>query len=114
MVASRATMEASPGKIAREMANNMVRLADEGQWSGAEHVAARLRSAVLEVPEHERQEVLLFVHECLERVKTSALSSRSDVAMKMSEVRRGRDAAKAYGSSLEIRQPQQKHENAAR
>jgi len=105
MVASRATMEASPGKMAREMANNMVRLAEEGQWSGAEHVASRLRSAVLEVPGDERLEVLQFVNHCLERVKTSALSSRNEVATKMSELRRGRDAAKAYGSSLEIRQP---------
>lgn len=105
MVASRATMEVSPGKMAREMANNMVRLADEGQWSGAEHVAARLRSAVLEVPADERQDVMQFVNNCLERVTTKALCSRSDVAMKMSEVRRGRDAAKAYGSSLDIRGP---------
>ena len=105
MVASRATMQADPGKMAREMANNMVRLADEGQWSGAEHVASRLRSAMLDVPEDERPEVLQFVNQCLERVKTRALSSRSEVATKMSEIRRGRDAAKAYGSSLEIRQP---------
>lgn len=105
MVASRATMEASPGNMAREMANNMVRLADEGQWSGAEHVASRLRSAVLDVPDDERPEVMQFVNQCLERVKTRALCSRNEVATKMSEVRRGRDAAKAYGSSLEIRQP---------
>lgn len=114
MVASRATMEVSAGKMAREMASNMVRLAEEGQWSGAENIAARLRSAVLEIPGDERQEVMQFVNQCLERVKTSALCSRSDVALKMSEVRRGRDAAKAYGSSLEIRRPDKNETSVAR
>lgn len=105
MVASRSTMEVSPGRMAREMANNMVRLAEEGQWSGAEHIAARLRSAVLEVPGDERHDVMTFVNECLERAKTKALSSRNEVTTKMAEVRRGRNAAKAYGSSLAIGAP---------
>jgi len=114
MAASRATMEVSAGKMAREMASNMVKLAEEGQWGGAENIAARLRSAVLEVPGDERHEVLVYVSQCLERVKTSALCSRSDVATKMSEVRRGRDAAKAYGSSLEVPRSNRNEANVAR
>ena len=103
MVANRAAAEVSPGKIAREMAKNLEQLAASGQWSGAERIAVRLRSAVLEVPENERREVMEFVNYCLERVRTEALSSRGEIAGKLSELRRGRDAARAYGDSLASR-----------
>ena len=100
MVANRATAEVCPGGMAREMAKNMEELASNGQWKGVEHIAVRLRSAVLEVPEDERREVMEFVSYCLERVRTQALSSRGEVTGKLSEIRRGRDAARAYGGSL--------------
>ncbi len=100
MVANRAEAEVSPGNMAREMASNMEQLAAEGQWNGVERIAARLRSVVLEVPVSERREVMEFVNYALERVRTQALSSRGEVAGKLSEIRRGRDAARAYGGSL--------------
>ena len=100
MVANRATAEGSPGQLARDMAKNMEELAANGQWSGVEQVVVRLRSVVLEVPEQERREVMEFVNYCLERVRTKALSSRGEVTGKLSEIRRGRDAARAYGGSL--------------
>ena len=104
MVANRATTEVSPVNMAREMARNMEQLAAEGQWSGVERIAVRLRSVVLEVPENERREIMEFVNYALERVRTQALSSRGEVAGKLSEIRRGRDAARAYGGSLAPRQ----------
>ena len=104
MVANRATTEVSPGRMAREMAKNMEELAAKGQWDGVEQVVVRLRSAVLEVPEQERREVMEFVNYCLERVRTQALTSRGEVTGKLSEIRRGRDAARAYGGSLAPRQ----------
>ncbi len=100
MVANRAAAEIGPGRIAREMAEHMEELAAKGQWSGVEHIVIRLRSVVLEVPEGERREVMQFVNYCLERVRTEALSSRGEVTGKLSEIRRGRDAARAYGGSL--------------
>ena len=100
MVANRATAEVSPGLMAREMAKHMEELAAKGQWGGVEHIVVRLRSVVLEVPEGERREVMQFVNYCLERVRTQALSSRGEVTGKLSEIRRGRDAARAYGGSL--------------
>lgn len=100
MVANRATAEVSPGRMAREMAKNMEEMAASGQWSGVEHIVVRLRSVVLEVPEPERREVMEFVNYCLERVRTQALTSRGEVTGKLSEIRRGRDAARAYGGSL--------------
>ncbi|MDJ0751489.1 MAG: hypothetical protein QNJ11_18535 [Woeseiaceae bacterium] len=105
MVANRATADVSPGRMAREMAQHMEDLAAKGQWSSVEHIVIRLRSVVLEVPESERREVMRFVNACLERVRTEALSSRGDVTGKLSEIRRGRDAARAYGGSLKQRPP---------
>ena len=100
MVANRATTEVSPGPMAREMAKNMEELAANGQWQGVEQIVVRLRSVILEVPEQERAEVMEFVNYCLERVRTQALTSRGEVTGKLSEIRRGRDAARAYGGSL--------------
>lgn len=100
MVANRATAEVSAGRMAREMAKNMEELAANGQWSGVEQIVVRLRSVVLEIPEAERREVMELVNLSLERVRTQALTSRGEVTGKLSEIRRGRDAARAYGGSL--------------
>ncbi len=100
MVANRATTEGSPGQMARDMAKNMEELAANGQWDGVEQIVVRLRSVVLEVPEQDRREVMNFINACLERVRTQALTSRGEVTGKLSEIRRGRDAARAYGGSL--------------
>ncbi len=107
MVANRATAQGNPGQMARDMASNMEELAAKGQWSGVEQVVVRLRSVVLEVPEQERREVMEFVNYCLERVRTKALTSRGEVTGKLSEIRRGRDATRAYGGSLAPRPEQQ-------
>jgi len=104
MVASRTTSEVSPASMAREMAKNLEQLAANDQWNGAEQVVARLSSVILEIPEDERREVLEYVSYCLERVRTQALSSRGEVTSKLSEIRRGRDAARAYGGSLAPRE----------
>jgi len=100
MVANRATTEMSPGRMAREMAKHMEELAAKGQWSGVEEIVVRLRSVILDVHENERGEVMEYVNYCLERVRTQALTSRGEVTGKLSEIRRGRDAARAYGGSL--------------
>ena len=81
MVANRATAEVCPGGMAREMAKNMEELASNGQWKGVEHIAVRLRSAVLEVPEDERREVMEFVSYCLERIAGAAPRLRNGTAL---------------------------------
>ena len=102
MVASRAKMESSPGAMALELAESMELLASKGEWNRVEQIAVRLRTVVLDVPGHERREVVQYVNRCLERVQTQVLGSRNDVTDKLSEIRRGRDATKAYGYSTPV------------
>ena len=97
MVANPAEIGRSVGSEAREKVAQMERAAEQAEWERAEKLASQLRRAVIEVPEAERAEVAIAVHQVLERVQTIALTSRVEVLDKLSEIRRGRDAQRAYG-----------------
>ncbi len=96
MVASRAALQESAATIALEMAEHMETLAEAGEWDQIEDIAARLRGIVMNVPEAERRSVLQKVQRSTELVEAKALEARHEVTSKISELRRGQAAKKAY------------------
>jgi len=96
MVASQAALAETATSIALEMSEHIAMLADAGEWDDVEDIVMRLRSAVMRVPEAERLAVILEVQRSLEKVATAAGSARQDITGKISELRRGQAAKKAY------------------
>lgn len=97
MVANPAEIERSVEFEALEMVALIERAAEQGEWQRAEKLTSQLRLAIVEIPEEQRAEIALTAHQTLERVQTVALTSRVEVLDKLSEIRRGRDAQRAYG-----------------
>ena len=99
MAANPAAIHETPESVALEMAEHMETLAAAGAWSELEDLVVRLRRAVMRVPETERHDVLVAVRQTTERVALAAANARQDVTGRLSALRRGQVAAKAYGSS---------------
>ena len=97
MVANQATLESTPEDVVLEMLERMEALAANGEWDRTERLAVRIKCAVLDVPEQIRHSSVAAVSQSLERIQTMALSSRSEVTDKLSGIRRGRVATRAYG-----------------
>jgi len=97
MVANHTAMEASPSAGALELIARIEALVANGEWSRTERLVEQIKTIVLELPDDERQQVLMAFTHCLDRVQSLALASRNDVTEKLSEVRRGRLATRAYG-----------------
>jgi len=96
MVASQAVLEAQPVSIVLQLSEEMEALATAGEWEQIEDVAVRLRAAVMNVPEAERRSVLLAVQRSTEKVAAGARQARQTVTGKISELRLGQVAKKAY------------------
>lgn len=96
MVASRAAIAESATQVALEMAEHMEMLAAAGEWDHIEDIVIRLRGVVMNVPEAERREVMLAVRRSTEQVEAAANAARQAITGKMSELRRGQAAKKAY------------------
>jgi len=96
MVANQAALEDAPASVALEMSQRMEALAEAGEWEQVEDIAVRLRVAVMDVPESERRAVLLAVQRSTEKVADGAQHARQTVSSKLSELRRGQVAKKAY------------------
>ena len=96
MVASQAAMQQNAAAGVAEFAAAIEAHATSGEWELVEELVARLRAAVMDVPEGQRRESLLLAQQALERVQSQAKDARSDVAEKLSAIRRGKDAARAY------------------
>ena len=99
MVASQQVMQQDPQAVASDMSDSMEAFARHGDWDRVEEIAAKLRAAVMQVPEAERRETILSVSRSIERVQSLAEGARSDVKEKLSAIRRGKDATAAYGSA---------------
>ena len=99
MVASQQVMQQDPQVVAADMSDSMEAFAEHGEWERVEEIAAQLRAAVMRVPEEQRRETLVIVSRSIERVQTLAQGAQSDVKDKLSALRRGKDAAAAYGSA---------------
>ena len=96
MVASHAAMQDTPQAVVLEMAEHMETLADAGDWTEVESLAVRLRAAVMRVPETDRAPILMAVQKSTERVSEKARAAREDVTGRISAIRRGQAATKAY------------------
>ena len=96
MAAKHALAPQSPESVVREMAEHMKKMAAAGDWAEVENIAIRLRSAVMDVPEGERRGLLMAVKSCCEKVAQEAEVARQDVSGRMSAIRRGKVATKAY------------------
>ena len=94
MVASQAAIQQT--LTTAEMTATMEAHAASGDWERVEEFLVKLRAAVLEVPERERRDTVLAIQRSLEKVQGLAQSARADVTGKLSQIRLGRDAAKAY------------------
>ena len=97
MPASQPLIQQSPRDTALDMAAEMLKLAERGDWEQLETVAVMLRSAIVKVPEGERMETAIAVQATTERVRELAEHSRSDVMSRLKAIRRGQSAARAYG-----------------
>jgi len=96
MAANQAAVAQSAASIALEMSEHIETLAAAGDWDEVEDIVVRLRSAVMNVPESERYAVIHAVQSSLEKVADRAKSARQDVTVKVTELRRGQAAKKAY------------------
>lgn len=97
MVANQARLPDSPADVAMDIVARMEALAVDGDWGRIEQLAVRLRSTILEIPQQERQAAIVSVGQCLERLQIKVLVSRGEVAEKLSDIRRGQVARRAYG-----------------
>ena len=96
MAASQASAEQSTVSIALEMSQRIEALAEAGEWEQIEDVLMRLRDAVTAVSPAERRAVILAVQRSTEKVAAGAKQARQTVSGKLSELRRGQVAKKAY------------------
>ena len=96
MVASHAVMNEAAETIVKEMAEHMETIAAAGDWEEVERIAVRLQSAVMTVPEARRREMLVVAQQATERVTDLAREARGEVTGRMSAIRRGQAATKAY------------------
>jgi len=98
-VASQASIEQSPESVVLQLSASMESLAAEEDWQGVESIAEELRRAALQVPETERREMLLAVRRSIENVQALAVEARRCVSEKLSGIRRGKNATRAYGDA---------------
>ena len=97
MEATRPLIQESPRETVLDMQDEMLALAERGDWQQLETVAVMLRSAILAVPEAERVEMLQGARQTAETVRGLAEKARGDVMTRLKSIRRGQSAARAYG-----------------
>lgn len=97
MVAHQASIESRPADLAMETVARMEAFGASGEWGRVDQLAVRLRHIVLEVPEVEREAVIVSISHCLERLQIKVLAARGEVSEKLTDIRRGRVANRAYG-----------------
>ncbi|MDH3350138.1 MAG: hypothetical protein OEM60_04920 [Gammaproteobacteria bacterium] len=99
MVASRAAVQHRRDSNISKMLADMEACATSGEWEKIEELAVKLEAAMLEVPEADRRELLQAAQRSMERVQTIARGARNDLARKLSSIRRGKDATRAYAAA---------------
>ncbi|MEM8816843.1 MAG: hypothetical protein AAFX56_01800 [Pseudomonadota bacterium] len=97
MQASQPLIQQSPRDTVLDMAAEMLKLAERGDWEQLESVTVMLRSAIVKVPEGERLKTAQAVQATTEQVRELAERSRGDVMSRLKAIRRGQSAARAYG-----------------
>ncbi|MDJ0699963.1 MAG: hypothetical protein QNJ07_08915 [Woeseiaceae bacterium] len=82
-----------------ELVAAMDAAAERGEWGRIEEFSQQLRVIIADVPAAERRAAIETAQRTMRRLHQKAESARHDITDKLSEIRRGRDAAKAYGST---------------
>ena len=96
MAAHPASLADTAEAKALALCERMEELAIAGEWNDVEDIAVRLRTTVMHVPEADRRSVLLAVKRSTEKVAAGAKKARQAVTDKLSDLRRGQAAKKAY------------------
>lgn len=96
MAAGSAQRTQTPETIVREMSAHLEELAAAGEWRDVEQLMAQLHGALMSVPEYERRPLVLVVQRTVEAVADIVQGARDEVAGRISTLRRGQRAAKAY------------------
>ena len=86
----------TPEMIVREMAAHLEELAAAGDWKDVERLMGQLHSVLLSVPEYERRPLVVIVQASIGKVAEAVRTARDDIAGRISTLRRGQAAAKAY------------------
>jgi len=86
----------SQAAAALQISERMQELVGDGEWDEIETLAVELRRAVMTVAESERRPLLLALQRNTAAVTAEARTARKDVGGKISELRRGQVAKKAY------------------
>jgi len=96
MIAHPESLKRTAEATVMAMCARMEELAIAGDWDDVGEIAARLRTAVMDVPEADRRAVLLVVKRSTDKVEAGAKKARGNVTDRLSELRRGQAAKKAY------------------
>lgn len=86
----------SQAAAALQISERMQELAGEGEWDEIETLAIELRRAVIAVAESDRRPLLLALQRNTTALAADAKAAREDLGGKISELRRGQAAKKAY------------------
>lgn len=96
MVASQAVIEQGPELVVEELSASMEAHAASGEWERVEEIAARLKNAVMQVPEDRRRPALLAAHRATLHIESMARTAHDDVTSRLTAIRRGQNATRAY------------------
>ena len=96
MVANPAALKHGPNAGVLKMLAEMEAHATCGDWETVEELTVKLKAAVLDVPESQQRETLQAAQRSMEQIQTMAHDAKSDLAGKLSSIRRGKDATRAY------------------
>lgn len=88
----------TPETIVTEMTQHLEALARDGEWDEVENLTVRLRGAVMNVPEDRRRDAIHEVQRVTEKVLAEAEIAHRDLADRLSGLRRGQVATRAYQS----------------
>lgn len=96
MVASQAVIEHGPDLIVEELSASMEAHAASGEWERVEEIAARLKNAVMQVPEERRRHALVIAQRATAHIEMMARTAHEDVSTRLTAIRRGRNVTRAY------------------
>lgn len=99
MVATPETIPNDPSTIVLDMLEQMEQFADAGDWQRVQVIAAKLCDLMPRISPSERRQALLSANRSTEKVQSQAQFARREVSEKLTALRRGQSASKAYEST---------------
>lgn len=98
MALNNARQAETPETVVMEMSQHLEALARDGDWDEVESLTVRLRGAVMNVPEDRRRAAIHEVQRVTDKVLAEAEIAHRDLADRLSGLRRGQVATRAYRS----------------